>query len=582
MGYREEGMFGFNDVFATSSGIENPDFTYPTRSIRFLEAQAALDKLKDKYKIHRGYIRNLEQPALGAFPVSKCKFQFNPQEIRQDVSMREDVYAAILQDPAQLTQPIGAVTSFSFDLVFDRSMELSSGGVNASTQFGNIAYNQTSNVFGAASENDVYEIGVLADLRVFYSVIGQGFSKEMLAFQMASLKSSYETTLANSASVGSPAAEIIYDDTKIEDIMAANYGNAAFLMPNPVRVLFSSLFMVDGFITGTSVAFLKFNTNMVPMQCKVSVSMSAMYIGFAKEDTFLTKNLKDAGAAKTVADEESAAAKKELSRSLSQTLNVFKLRLTSDYLSDWDSEDDGGYSVPAWMWGIKQNDISVGNPAKKRAAFAGFPSVKPIESGNNNNENGQETRTGNDIDAILALYEAGESPTISYTWTLSVYGPGAGSTKTISKATADAALKAKTYTGSNQDFRLMGAYTATETSSSKEEWGAGTSGDGVKKERVRRRSYYAGDGGLPENTASLAWVADDNNSMNAYVIPNSVTDSYYIVDINIAVSAVIGTASKSEQTKTKSFVIAGGDSIGEHKFYLVWESVVSEPIAPFL
>ena len=123
MGYREDGMFGFVDQYPISSGITNPTFTYPTRGIRFLEAQAALDKVKDSYKLHRGYIRNLDQPALGKdFPVSKCKFQFNPQEIRQTVSMREDVYYAILQDPAQLTQPIGAQTSFTFDLVFDRSM----------------------------------------------------------------------------------------------------------------------------------------------------------------------------------------------------------------------------------------------------------------------------------------------------------------------------------------------------------------------------------------------------------------------------------------------------------------------------
>ena len=575
MGYREEGMFGFTDVF-NSSGIENPNFTYPSRSIRFLEAQAALDKVKDKYKIHRGYIRNLNQPALGAdFPVSKCKFQFNPQEIRQDVSMREDVYSSLLQSPEQLTQPIGGVTSFSFDLVFDRSMELSTGGPGA------LAADFTANVFGETSDFDVYDIGVLADLRVFYSVIGQGFSKEMLAFQMASLKSTYESIVENGASVGSPTAEVTYDDIKLKDVLEANYGNAAFLMPNPVRVLFSSLFMVDGFITGTSVAFLKFNTNMVPMQCKVSVSMNAMYIGFAQEKTFLTKVLTDAGAAKKTADEEAAAAKKELAKSLSQTLNVFKLRFTSDYLADWDSADDGGYSVPAWMWGIKQDDISVGNPEKKRAAFAGFPSVKPIEGGKTNNDNGVETRTGNDIDAILTLYEAGESPTISYTWTLNVYGPGAGSTITISKSYADTAFKNKTYTAANQSvFELMGSYTATETASSKEEWGAGTSGDGVKKERVRRRSYYVDGGGLPENTAGKAWVADDNNSINAYVVPNSVTDSYYIVDINIAVSAVIGTASKSEQTRNKSFVIAGGDSIGEHNFTLIWENSTSERITP--
>ncbi|CAB4154228.1 hypothetical protein UFOVP629_12 [uncultured Caudovirales phage] len=574
MGYREEGMFGFNDVGISATGIENPNFTYPSRSIRFLEAQAALDKVKDKYKIHRGYIRNLNQPALGAdFPVSKCKFQFNPQEIRQDVSMREDVYSSLLQSPEQLTQPIGGVTSFSFDLVFDRSMELATGGPGA------LGADFTANVFGETSDFDVYDIGVLADLRVFYSVIGQGFSKEMLAFQMASLKSTYENIVENGASVGSPTAEITYDDVKLKDVMEANYGNAAFLMPNPVRVLFSSLFMVDGFITGTSVAFLKFNTNMVPMQCKVSVSMNAMYIGFAKEETFLTKILTDAGAAKKTADEEAAAAKKELAKSLSQTLNVFKLTLASDYLADWDNSPPT-YSKPAWIWGIQQS-YEGGAGDGERAAFAGFPSVKPIEGGKTTNTNGVETRTGNDIDAILKLYEAGESPTISYTWTLNVYGPGAGSTTTISESYADTALKNKTYTDPNQSvFKLMGSYTATETASSKEEWGSGTSGDGVKKERVRRRSYYVDGGGLPENTAGKAWIGDDTQLNPVNYIPDSIKNSYYIVDISVTVSAVIGTASKSEQTRNKSFVIAGGDSIGEHKFTLIWENNASERLTP--
>jgi len=576
MGYREDGMFGFVDQYPIGSGITNPSFTYPTRSIRFLEAQAALDKVKDSYKLHRGYIRNLDQPALGKnFPVSKCKFQFNPQEIRQDVSMRQDVYHAILQDPAQLTQPLGAETSFSFDLVFDRSMELSSGKAK-SGEYGD--YNVATNINGSNNENDVYDIGVLADLRVFYAVIGQGFSKEMLEFQTAAAKKAYETAEASGASAGSPAVEYVYDDEEIKKTLEVNYGNAAFLMPNPVRIMFSSLFMVDGFITGTSVAFLKFNTNMVPMQCKVSISMSAMYIGFAKQDTFLTTSFKQQAEDKRAADAEAAEAKKELAKSLSQTLDVFKLTLASDYLADWDDYFPN-YSKPAWIWGIKQSyegDAGFG----ERAAFAGFPSVIPKAGGTTTNTNGVETRTGSDIDAILKLYEAGESPTIRYDWSFNLYGPGAGSTITISKAYADAALENKTYTDPNQSvFELMGSYAASETASSKEEWGSGTSGDGVKKERVRRRSYYV-DGGLPENTASKAWVGDDTHFNPVDFIPDSIKNSYYIVDISITVSAVIGTASKSEITRNKSFVIAGGESIGEHKLVLIWENNTNVPITP--
>ena len=573
MGYREDGNFGFIDQYPISSGITNPTFTYPTRGIRFLEAQAALDKVKDSYKLHRGYIRNLDQPALGAaFPVSKCKFQFNPQEIRQDVSMREDVYHAILQDPAQLTQPIGAVTSFTFDLVFDRSMELASGKT-MSSEFGQ-GYNVVSNVLGQSMENDVYEIGVLADLRVLYSVIGQGFSKEMLAFQMESLKNSYEYAAANqsSASAGSPAAEIIYDDVKIKDIMESNYGNAAFLMPNPVRVLFSSLFMVDGFVTGTSVAFLKFNTNMVPMQCKVTLSMSAMYIGFAKQDTFLTKNLENAASAKTAADAETAAAKQELSTSLAKTMDKFKFatggrpRNGADTFGEWD--DPKPQYAPAWLYAIK-NPISTNFTSSEaglyRTFYTGFPSVKPIEGGYTVNVNGVETRYGNDVDSILKLYESGSSPTITYNWTMSIYGLGAGATAGLSESQARTALAAKSYT-SGTTFKLMGSYSGSETASSKEEWGNGTSEPGSGAKRIRRRTYLNfGDVTVVSNTAQSAWIEDDHRDLPSYFM-----ESYYIVDIDISVSASASSEASITRTGTKSFVVNGENPIGEHNFYLNW------------
>lgn len=572
MGYREDGMFGFTDKSLSANGITNPNFTYPTRSIRFLEAQAALDKVKDSYKLHRGYIRNLDQPALGKdFPVSKCKFQFNPQEIRQDVQMRQDVYHAILQDPAQLTQPLGAETSFSFDLVFDRSMELASGKYGRNVGGYDISSNPTTNINGSNSLTDVYDIGVLADLRVFYAVIGQGFSKEMLEFQTAAAKKAYETVEAAGASAGSPDVEYIYDDEEIKKTLEVNYGNSAFLMPNPVRVMFSSLFMVDGFVTATSVAFLKFNTNMVPMQCKVTISMSAMYIGFAKQDTFLTTSFKDQAEEKRKTDLELAAAKQELSKSLNKTVNVFKVAADGRLRNgggarSWDSpvstSSSGG---PAWAFGIKQNSIAMSSAAEPnfKAFYAGFPKVEPKEGGNTDKTNGVDTRTGGDDDAILTLYEAGSSPTIKYTWTLNIYGPGAGATAGISQTTANAALASKSYP--SETIKLMGAYTASETSSSKEEWGSGTSGNGAAAERIRRRTYLAFDKGMPENTATDSW------SETLFInIPQFLKDSYYIVDITISVSASVGTENPNQKVGTKSFVVGGTSSIGEHKFPLSW------------
>ena len=571
MGYREDGNFGFIDQYPISSGITNPDFTYPTRSIRFLEAQAALDRVKDSYKLHRGYIRNLDQPALGkAFPVSKCKFQFNPQEIRQDVQMRQDVYHAILQDPGSLTQPLGAETSFSFDLVFDRSMELSSGKAKSS-KYGEGYTNVTANINGPNTENDVYDIGVLADLRVLYSVIGQGFSKEMLEFQTAAAKKAYETAESAGASAGSPDVEYIYDDEQIKKTLEVNYGNSAFLMPNPVRVMFSSLFMVDGFVTATSVAFLKFNTNMVPMQCKVTLSMSAMYVGFAKQETFLTISFKDAAEIKRREEAELAAAKQEINTAAAKTLNIFKLA------ADGRDSDTGGSGtwnrpivndVPSWAFGIRE-PITMSNGNSRRAFYAGFPSVIPKDGKTTRYTNGVETSVSNDIDSILKLYEAGSSPTITYDWSLNIYGPGAGKLAGISQATATAALNAKSYPNAN--IQIMGTYSASETASSQDEWGYGKSSPGDGAERVRRKTYLSKKSWMPANTANTAWIENDFDE-----VPDYIKNSYYIVDINISVSVRAGTESANTKSATKSFVVYGQDSIGEHKFPLAW--LASTPV----
>jgi hypothetical protein len=111
----------------------------------------------------------------------------------------------------------------------------------------------------------------------------------------------------------------------------ANFGNSAFLVSLPVRIVFSSLFMVEGFITSTNVTFNKFNSNMVPTQCVVGITMQALYIGFAREKTYLTQSLA-AGLAASVVDEtgnespqviEDAKGLKTLAKDLFHTLENF-------------------------------------------------------------------------------------------------------------------------------------------------------------------------------------------------------------------------------------------------------------------
>jgi hypothetical protein len=87
---------------------------------------------------------------------------------------------------------------------------------------------------------------------------------------------------------------IEFDASDAKSIIYNNYGNSAFLVSLPVRIVFSSLFMVEGYITSTIVTFNKFNASMVPTQCSVGVTMQALYIGFARRDTFLTTTLETA------------------------------------------------------------------------------------------------------------------------------------------------------------------------------------------------------------------------------------------------------------------------------------------------
>jgi hypothetical protein len=335
MSYRDDAFFNIANIEPRAYGDnDNANFLYPDNQIRFLAAQSALDGTNNQYKIKRGYIRGLAQPGLleeAAFTSYKCSFQFNPQTIQQTVTMSQDTYLPLLQDPYQFSQPMGKSTNFQFDLLFDRSREVAKGMGNPGPN-SPYAIGQLEN--GVNYSADVYEIGALADLQLLYAIIGQGFSKELIDFQVQRLAQAAITAYnanSESASAGlsTSATAIDSSGSNINELartaVSANFGNSAFIIPAPVRVMFSSLFMVDGFVTGTTVDFLKFSTNMVPLQIRVGISMEAMYIGFARKKTFLTDSLEKAGAAlqQQVAEEQAQqrAAAVELTTALQKYLN---------------------------------------------------------------------------------------------------------------------------------------------------------------------------------------------------------------------------------------------------------------------
>lgn len=309
------------------STVENKPFSYPTNIARVSNftglGQGSLsDANNQSVTLTRGFMRNLmtdlgeNQPK---FPDVRCFFQFNPQDIEHIIEARKDMYLPILQDPNQLRQPMAGNAMFNFELVFDRTMEVNSAAYRTVSQGGEPIPDTKS----------PGTVGVFHDLRVLYSIIGQGLSEELLAAQQAKLKNDVrQFAIKNYNSLNlqynsetsefkanqtllDPSEDTYGDDpnaaatanflnsivsnpesSSINTFMADfNIGNSAFLIPQPCRVVFSPVFMVDGFVMGTKVLFTKFSTKMIPTQCKVYISMQATYLGFARAKTFITEQL---------------------------------------------------------------------------------------------------------------------------------------------------------------------------------------------------------------------------------------------------------------------------------------------------
>lgn len=276
------------------SDSDNPPFIWPPDSLR----NAATGK---STKIQRGYLRLLSELFYGergdALSKRRLHFQFNPDVITRGVAARNDIQLWFNMDPAQMTQPIPGDANFTFELLFNREAEVYSAAnlsqsADPSVLVNSAEVNSSSFVYNYS----VADIGVLADLIVFDELIGQGVNQELIEAMVERARAGSAYTLAQNNSEedtadeedkAPKATEFNAADTK--SALEANWGNSAFLISQPIRVVFSSLFMVEGYITSTTVVFNKFTPTMVPVQATVAVQMQAMYIGFGKKDTFFTK-----------------------------------------------------------------------------------------------------------------------------------------------------------------------------------------------------------------------------------------------------------------------------------------------------
>ena len=287
-----------------------------------------------RYAPVRGYIRRLNEfyTKMGSgsdIKNRRCNFQFQPESFERTVSSAGvDTQFFFNQDPGQLTVPIPGQSTYTLKLMFNREAEVASGQYVTSVKNGAQKVSDVTQFFNDGkfdpfsisdangyltadyNKSWVCQIGVLADILVLDSIIGQGINKETIT----TLQNIMDRNAQNEANKKAAGGQVdpknadeqdtTDDTTTSNDYWSANsgslgnnpnIGNTAFLVPSPVRIMLSNLMMVEGFVTTSSVNIHKFNNKFIPTQAVVSLGIQALYIGFAKGQTMLTTNIGGVG-----------------------------------------------------------------------------------------------------------------------------------------------------------------------------------------------------------------------------------------------------------------------------------------------
>ena len=257
----------------------------------------------------------------------RLNFQFNPEYIERRVQQSPGAVNPLLQAPANLTQAVPGTAQFNFTMMFNREAEVARGEALKLGKFTrsivkdgksyvaiptiDITPDSINTAFG-----DPGQVGVMHDLSIFDKIIGQGISEELVdvleAYTNRQVEEQNEAIEAQNkaAQKADPNAELkptqdaVPSDFKLT--IGKNFGNSAFLNPMPVRIVFSDLFMVEGLVVGSAVAFQKFSQSMIPTIAQVNCEVYALYVGFAQKNAFLTDNL--TSWAKTTAQQQAQAA----------------------------------------------------------------------------------------------------------------------------------------------------------------------------------------------------------------------------------------------------------------------------------
>lgn len=299
----------------------NDDFLFPDKTIRHIKPSFdGKTWSEDTAILQKGYIRRINEFNDSNEGPLLCRFQFNPQFINQAASFQSGMVNPIYQPIEQLQQPIASMTNFSFRLIFDRSMEINQESTD-------VLIRTTDNPW---ETGDPRQVGVLHDINALFRVIGQGISADDVE---GAINRATEAFAATDQRIGKD--ELTDEETKTYTEAVSNssrffqnnvnVGNTAFILPYPVRIVFSSLYIVEGFITQTSLEILKFSSSYVPMMAQVTMSVNAVYIGFAKRNTYFTHVLEQSAVERRnsiIRTAETQAAEVALVKEMLSTLNV--------------------------------------------------------------------------------------------------------------------------------------------------------------------------------------------------------------------------------------------------------------------
>lgn len=397
------------------SGRLNDPFIYPDKTLRFMNA----DGTTTTRVLEKGYIRRLNEFNDTAEDSIFCQFQFNPQLLNQEAQFQSGMVNPIYQPIEQLKQPITSMTQFRFRLLFDRSMEL----------------NQEISRLPGATDNPWEKggpsrVGVLHDINALFRVIGQGISA-------ADVEGAIERAVENIAAGDQGLNERTTEENEAYSAAVSNstgffsnnvnVGNTAFILPYPVRIVFSSLYIVEGFVTHTSFEILKFNSAYVPMQAQVSLAVNALYLGFAKKNTYFTHVLQQSAVERRnslVITAETSAKDVALVKEALSTLTV-KLGRRDIRPNNRTRESIGtGNGNPV----IKFNQLFTDSTAPSGFSFTN-PRVWASITDFTDPKTWEEfssfsfKKNKSQDDAISTLFAEGQLTSLSFKWKATLFGP---------------------------------------------------------------------------------------------------------------------------------------------------------------